>query len=110
MDTPNQISKLLGTSYAGNYAPGTWRLYLIGSEESTLFDADGFMYFYYPDGFPAPWGTGTDKPVILVTYRVERHTGQVSDVASDSFNIYTDSVYDATAGYEVYQFIRKSPS
>jgi prepilin-type N-terminal cleavage/methylation domain-containing protein len=92
-------SALLGKSYPSAMTePGAWSYAFIGSSTSTALDADGFLYFIFPDG------RASGKPQIVVTYRMER-VDAATYVNSITAKMQTSDLYRAEAGYEVYHFV-----
>jgi hypothetical protein len=85
-----------GTPFpAGWDDAGTWRLYLVGAPEATALNADGFCYVSFPDG------NVSSKPVIIVTYKLDRVPNAVKmvDVTDASKNA---DIYNPQAGFEIY--------
>jgi prepilin-type N-terminal cleavage/methylation domain-containing protein len=93
-----QASVLMGTAPYPFYGPpGEWWLTLCGPAGSTASNADGFVFYYYPEG-TGPGGEGSAAgtlPVITVTYKL---SGGAPAVFSTS-----NLVYDPGASYEVYR-------
>jgi prepilin-type N-terminal cleavage/methylation domain-containing protein len=92
-------SVLMGKTYPVTYGdPGTWDFWIIGSDTSTALDADGFVYYFCPDG------NKPNYPYIVVTYRMLRVNGAVTQ--NDIYTaLQTSPLYSAEAGYEVYHII-----
>jgi prepilin-type N-terminal cleavage/methylation domain-containing protein len=107
-----QAATLIGEAYPANenefYDPGTWQYTALAQKDSgaTAATADGFYWFFWPEGQPEGHG---EFPLILVTYKLERIA--VSEEPIDEFGkaFDQDSVYDPNAGYEVYKLTRTPP-
>jgi prepilin-type N-terminal cleavage/methylation domain-containing protein len=78
---------------------GYWQIIFIGSTTSTLFNADGFLFWFYPEG-----NNADGDPVIAVTYKVN-HFDNVKTNRQLSVHFYSDAKYDPKAGYEVYDMV-----
>jgi prepilin-type N-terminal cleavage/methylation domain-containing protein len=95
---------LVGREYPTGSEPDV--LNLIGTVGSTWQNADGFMYYTYPEGL------SSGKPCKLVTYKVVHidiadgsSPYQFKVKAQEGHEYYLDnttSIYDPNAGYEVY--------
>jgi hypothetical protein len=73
---------------------------LIGAPGSTALSADGFQWILGPEG------TQTDKPCIVVTYKVDRvavANGSKTTAFNTAFN--AGARYNPDAGYEVYHLV-----
>jgi prepilin-type N-terminal cleavage/methylation domain-containing protein len=105
-DIYKEAAKLIGTSWdiANIAEPGYWTINPVGDKNSTLLDAGGFLYYFYPDGDVDYSG----NPVIFVTYRIselELREPQVSgrtQAAQFQLDFRDCAEYDPTAGYYVY--------
>jgi prepilin-type N-terminal cleavage/methylation domain-containing protein len=75
--------------------PGSWDITLVGSPDSAVANADGFMMEFAPDGVSA----GSD--IVVVTYKV----GPMS-MSDNSYGEFSSALaemhYEPNAGYEVY--------
>jgi prepilin-type N-terminal cleavage/methylation domain-containing protein len=76
-------------------------IWILGSMNSTLLNADGFMWEFYPDG------TGIGKHYTKVTYKVDRLNLPDGFGLSDFTNALANGKYNPDAGYEVYRLIRE---
>jgi prepilin-type N-terminal cleavage/methylation domain-containing protein len=93
-DYNNQIAALVGRTFAGGLnIPGAYRLFLRGPVGGDLFDADGFVYTFAPQG---NWG----DPSVIVTYKMTRASGANGTAVANAID--TSVQYDANAGFEVY--------
>jgi prepilin-type N-terminal cleavage/methylation domain-containing protein len=96
-----QVSALSGLEWQEGGSLGYWDLFLAGSPSSTAYEADGFLWWYFPEG------SGNGKPYVLVTYKMDR-----LDVAEGTTNgvfwpkIRSEGNYNPNAGYEVYHLKR----
>jgi prepilin-type N-terminal cleavage/methylation domain-containing protein len=87
---------------------GYWTANIFGSNGSTALNADGFSWFFYPEG-DNPY-----KPVIIVTYKMDRV--DTTDMEGNIYTAFSDSVFDSdndipynpNAGYEVYHLANGS--
>jgi prepilin-type N-terminal cleavage/methylation domain-containing protein len=101
-----RVSALLGEEFAeyaiagpGYYSsirpPGNWDFYVVGPPGSTVFNADGFLWAFFPEG------SGSNKPMIVVTYKLDLDLTDVT-TESDVWDRFFQTVaYDPNAGYQV---------
>jgi hypothetical protein len=84
--------------------PGYFNIYFLGekSSDATALTADGFMLFLCPEG------EVTKKPMIIVTYKLDRipgvndiYTGQLWNALYGGGGF--TAIYNPDAGYEVYK-------
>jgi prepilin-type N-terminal cleavage/methylation domain-containing protein len=101
-DMYDQIAALSGVPWPTPFTnPGYWDYYFVGSPSSTALEADGYVWWVFPEG------SDPGKSYILVTYRMDR-----LDVAAGATNTVfwaqhrSDGVYNASAGYEIYHLVR----
>jgi prepilin-type N-terminal cleavage/methylation domain-containing protein len=84
------------------WTPDYAQIYVLGAktDASTLLNADGFQFFYFPLG---QHGSGA-HPLTIVTYKVAYidPSGKTSAQWNTDFN--DNGVYDADAGYYVYDW------
>jgi prepilin-type N-terminal cleavage/methylation domain-containing protein len=82
-----------------------WGITVIGPDDpgTTLLNADGFAYWYFPEGSEA------GKPMVMVTYKLE-HIDEIGDDSSLNTTVvqtkFKNAAYDANAGYYVYHMRR----
>jgi type II secretory pathway pseudopilin PulG len=98
-----RAAALMGTTYPEKpnfyFDDSRWIYYQVGSENSTRWNADGFIYLLFPEGHD----TGRKENAILVTYKLKRVEGLIRWTNNADIDSTLDSmVYDANAGYEVY--------
>jgi prepilin-type N-terminal cleavage/methylation domain-containing protein len=90
---------LLGLTKNVHSEPNYWLFLMCGPKNSTIFQCDGFAYFFYPKGCD---GGQTVKNFCVVTYKMSPYvvtTGQAPDRTKFMKNI----SYDASQGYIVYK-------
>jgi prepilin-type N-terminal cleavage/methylation domain-containing protein len=95
-----RAATLIGEAYPENSSIGAWSYVACASSGSgaTAATADGFIFGLYPEG------NATGKPVITVTYKLERIADSESLGYVALLNaIDSDGVYNPNAGYEVYK-------
>jgi type IV pilus assembly protein PilA len=101
-----RAAALLGEPYRNSST--VQYLHAAPGSNATAATADGFLYFYYPEGYSNVIGSG--KPVIAVTYKLTPYGGPLTYTDFKnlvSFNargvIDPNAVnYDPNTGYEVY--------
>jgi prepilin-type N-terminal cleavage/methylation domain-containing protein len=93
---------------------GGQRLYIAGSLDSNIFNADGFLWMYSPEEIITyNDGVGGDPAsFIIVTYKLTRANSLDVDITEENKNkfepwnmahlITNEAEYDPDAGYEVY--------
>jgi prepilin-type N-terminal cleavage/methylation domain-containing protein len=96
-----QAAALMGTNYPTFSRKGAWEYYLIGpnTSETTLWNASGFCYILYPEG------AAQNKPVVVVTYKLERFAGSDNWTVDNQFTnalLSSAARYNEDAGYVVY--------
>jgi prepilin-type N-terminal cleavage/methylation domain-containing protein len=79
---------------------GLWYAAFIGSSNATIFNADGFYYGFWAEGYRDP--PIPEKPVVTVTYRLPRSTASTYKEFVQTH--LKNALYDPNAGYEVYRF------
>jgi prepilin-type N-terminal cleavage/methylation domain-containing protein len=80
---------------------GHWTMVFIGNAtDSTLLNADGFLFFFWPEAGAFTVG----NPVIAVTYKVD-HIDNISTNGQLATALQTTASYNPTAGYEVYDMV-----
>jgi prepilin-type N-terminal cleavage/methylation domain-containing protein len=97
-----QAATLMGEAYDESGEHMYWVYYPLTSRDSsaTAATADGFLYFFYPEGY------NTGETIICVTYKLERLTAPETVAYLTSDQDYSNSaVYNPNAGYEVYKAI-----
>jgi prepilin-type N-terminal cleavage/methylation domain-containing protein len=104
-----QAAKLMGTKYlptgldTKELGINSWLYYPVGSENSTFWSADGFVYILFPEGHPDLHYSGGDVPAVLVTYKLTRVEGLTRwNTYEEMSSMLKEMEYDANAGYEVY--------
>jgi prepilin-type N-terminal cleavage/methylation domain-containing protein len=98
----NRVADLIGEKHPSSTgSSGYWILSIIGSKGSTALNADGFLFYYFPEENVA------GKPMIVVTYKLDRWN--VPDGANrDAFDnaLPLNGRYNSNAGYEIYNLVR----
>jgi prepilin-type N-terminal cleavage/methylation domain-containing protein len=93
----NRISSLLGHERRDLLSDGYWGFTLIGPEDSSALNADGFIWEYYPTGI------GGGKPAIFVTYKLSRLDYSPEENIGEFYDrLIANSEYSPNAGYGVY--------
>jgi prepilin-type N-terminal cleavage/methylation domain-containing protein len=108
-DMAREASKLMGKDFSSKgmeVGSRHWQITFLGSyPDSTLFNADGFIWLDAPEGA----GAVGSSPRIIVTYKMKRleipRNGQFN-LFWRSGRIFDNAVYDPNAGYEVYHLIK----
>jgi prepilin-type N-terminal cleavage/methylation domain-containing protein len=99
----NRVSSLLAAQEYHWVGGNIWGITFFGplGADATALNADGFAWTYYPNG------NASGAAGIVVTYRITPLNvadGVDLDVIYDELS--DNGVYDASAGYQVYHFIR----
>jgi prepilin-type N-terminal cleavage/methylation domain-containing protein len=98
--------ELSGTPFILDTSEGYWTYDMVGPKDMGPFNADAFIWCYYPEGYDEA------APVIVVTYKLDRVTaddgtyegtyeGTMSILVNELFYGENDC-YNPNAGYEVY--------
>jgi prepilin-type N-terminal cleavage/methylation domain-containing protein len=101
-DYYNRVSDLIGAKHrigpdGSAFEPGYWDFWLAGSNDSTAYTADGFLYYYVPEGYKA------GESAIVVTYKLETPALGSNPTFSEFETSLSQFSYDANAGYTVYK-------
>ncbi|MDR2163303.1 MAG: hypothetical protein LBO70_05105 [Clostridiales Family XIII bacterium] len=97
-DASDLMSTMNMTSKDMTY-PNTWRFNFLGPDNasSTLLNADGFMFQFYPEG------SGKNLPVVIVTYHLE-HLDETIGLMPFLNSVDASGKYNSNVGYKVYHF------
>jgi prepilin-type N-terminal cleavage/methylation domain-containing protein len=102
-DVMKEAAALAGVTWtASSNRAGYWFLDLIGPRSSTMLNAGGFMYGFFPEGNVAAQG----KPAIYVTYGLPAVEKVRNELSASFLNKLKAVEYDPNAGYNVYHIIR----
>ncbi|MDR1087673.1 MAG: type II secretion system GspH family protein [Coriobacteriales bacterium] len=97
------VIDLTGGKYNPWSDPGSILLDPVGPFNGSFLDADGFLWFYFPEGNSA------GKPVVVVTFKVD-HISLSADTYAAFIAVRNGTsgslVYNPEAGYEVYHLTR----
>jgi type II secretory pathway pseudopilin PulG len=92
-----QVSALTGLAYPGWPNPGHWDLYLAGPPSSIAYEADGFLWWYYPEG------AFNGNSYVFVTYKMDRLDVAAGTTRTAFWNkLESEGSYNPNASYEVY--------
>lgn len=97
----NHVAALIGEEPPRDTNPsGYWIFGIIGSKASTAFNADGFVFYYFPEA------TTSGKPVVAVTYKVNSlNIPAGADRAAFDSALMKNGKYDSNGGYNVYHLV-----
>jgi prepilin-type N-terminal cleavage/methylation domain-containing protein len=89
---------LLGLTKNVRNEPNYWLFLMCGPVDSTIFQCDGFAYFFYPIGSDPANPNGRD--FCVVTYKMSPYVK--AKAPTDMSTFMKNISYDATQGYTVY--------
>jgi prepilin-type N-terminal cleavage/methylation domain-containing protein len=103
-----KAAKMLGTTFPNIYNPGYWELHFFAPNTSSysIFNAPGYYYYYYPEGFPK---SGQTKPMVVVTYGMKGLDPQAATVNTLMSNSSDTKEYDSSVGYKVFHVTYSNP-
>jgi prepilin-type N-terminal cleavage/methylation domain-containing protein len=110
----HRIFDLLGENYHQFQLNSGQVFYPVGSSNSTIFNADGFVWMFSPEEMDPMFGS-KNVSFIVVTYKLTRasHLDSLKEEDPDEYadkiepseilySITSETTYDPDAGYEVY--------
>ncbi|MDR1359228.1 MAG: hypothetical protein LBJ48_07775, partial [Coriobacteriales bacterium] len=101
----NQVFSLLGEESKGYSSNGGyWIFSILGQTGSSVFTADGFVLYYFPEG------TALGKPMILITWKIDRlNVPEGSNRVTFETALKQSGSYNQNADYEVYHLVIDAP-